>query len=252
MFKQYLILFLLVLGCKEKSRFNKSIQRGDLIITGHFLNDTILDDTISYSILDGKLIRKEFYVNGKQNGWQIMFYSNRSIKAYELFENGLKNGDSYYFDTLGRLVYSDFSYYNLTVGPVIFYDTSGNPNKYFFSNLQNEDLLVIDYKNWKGVSSIVSSCINFTSNKIKLEDGSSGIQIILYMINPPRLSFEYSVVKSKLNNADKGFTTLQTVKKDFPFKVLELPLLDSLEEYSIMLTVYDSLINKKTVIYKSL
>lgn len=255
MHKLYVILILLFIACKSnKNNINvktTTIRKGDLIISGHILSDSTYDDTITYTSNDGNLVRKETYKNGRQNGLQIEYYTNGHQMSIMSFENGLKNGFSQYYDSIGKLIYSDFYYYNLTVGPIIYYDSSDNPKRYFFSNLQNEDLLDINYKNWKGISSIVNKCINFTTNKIRRGDESK-LEVLMYLINPPKFSFEYSVFKKKLVSQDDSFTNVKTISNNFPFKYIELPMLNKDEQYLIGLTVYDSILNKKTIVYKDL
>ena len=78
----------------------------------------------------------------------------------------------------------------------------GTPKRYFFSNLQNEDLFDLNYSSWNGIKEVYSQCINFTVNTIN-RDSTKEVSLFLYLIDPPRFSFKYSILKKKKEAADE-------------------------------------------------
>lgn len=237
-----------------------TLHKGDMVIKGDITRDTIFNDTIQIFNLTGKLLSKKFFINGKQEGTEIDYYLNGRPRIITSFSDGLKNGYNAYFDSLtGLCFYKDFYYYNLPVGPVIHFDKTGAPKRYFFVSLQNETLLDIDYKSWKGIKDIFLDCIKFTSSiqkeftsSIQKEDTNQQ-SIFLYLMNPPRMSFIYSILKRKENGKDEDLVQIITRIDDTkPFTQLVLPVLSSGENYVVGLKVFDSILNKQTLIYKDL
>ena len=126
----------------------------------------------------------------------------------------------------------------------------GNQKDIFFSNLQNEDLVFIDYEKWKGVKEIVLNSINFTKN-VQKSDSMRELSLFLYVINPPKLSFKYVIFKKK--KADKaGFIEVEKVTSKLPFAQITLATLPEDQHYVVGLNIYDSIIGKQTMIYKDL
>jgi hypothetical protein len=238
-------------SCKEdKNEKIVTIQKGDTILKGHITNDTLYNDTIKYYNLNNDLISVKVFKNGKEDGVSTDFYPNGKTMVTTSYSNGKKNGYNIYYDSLGQPFYKDFYYYDLIVGPICYFDKQGNPKRYFFSNLQNENLLHIDYEKWDGIKEIYSNCINFTFNNIKL-DTTKEIILFLYLVNPPKFSFKYSIFKKK-KVSDDGFVEIEKIKSDLPFAQITLPILPSDEHYSVGLSIYDSLLKKQSIIYKDL
>jgi antitoxin component YwqK of YwqJK toxin-antitoxin module len=247
-----LVIFSVVISCNEKSKNNVvTIQKDDMIIKGSIVNDSIFNDTILYYNLKDNLLSKKFFKNGSQEGISIEYYLNGKPMIIASYNDGLKNGYNSYFDSSkGICFYKDFYYYGLPVGPIMHFDSTGGPKKFFFINLQNETLLTIDYRSWKGIDKIYENCINFTSNIQKI-DSSRQFRILLYLINPPNFSFKYSILKKKRKSGN-DFVEVKKINNNMPFENISLPELASEEQYSIGLNVFDSLLNKETVIYKDL
>lgn len=244
------LLFITIFSCKETRMQNiVTIRRSDTIITGNILGDTLFNDTIKYYSLNEKLISSKVFKNGIQEGLSTDFYPNGNPHHSSSYVNGITNGYSFYFDSSGNLIYKDYSYYGLTVGPIIFFN-KGEPKRYFFSSLQNEDLISINYQEWKGVKEVFSGCINFTKNFQK-RDSTRELSLFLYLINPPKFSFKYTVFKKKKKD-ETGFTEVKKINSMFPFTQISLPILPEDDHYVIGLNIYDSIIGKQTIVYKDL
>lgn len=242
-------LFILTLSCKnENVRKFRTIKKEDVVIKGFMINDTIFDDTIYYYNYNNTLIAKDYYKNGKQEGLSIDYYQNENARTITTYSDGLKNGFTFYYDSLGKCFYKNYYYYNLVVGPVIYFDKNEYPKRFFFVSLENETLMDIDYRAWHGIKNIVSKCINFKANTQR-SDSTKQLTLLLYLFNPTKFSFEYSIVKKKKNSED-DFTKIFDIKESLPFVNIVLPILPDDEQYSVGLSVYDSILNKKTIIYK--
>jgi hypothetical protein len=246
-----IILMLLIVSCNNDTKKNIfSIRKNNMVLKGYVINDSIFNDTVYYYNFSGKLLRKDKFSNGKLNGVSIDYHFNGKPRMVSYYSNGLKNGTNSYFDTAGICYYKDYYYYDLPVGPIIYFNKDGSPKSYFFINIQNETLFNINYKNWDGINKVDMKCINFTANSQRV-DSTHKIFLLLYLLNPPKFSFEYTIVKKK-RNSENGFVKLFMITNDFPFKNLILPELLNDENYAIQLNIYDSLLNKRNVIFKDI
>jgi len=243
-------MIILIASCKDKKdKYYTVRQVGDLTIRGKFINDSVYDDTVKYYDLNDSLIAKSFFKDGKKEGLSTNYFPNGNIKATTYFKYGLTNGFHKVFDSSsGNLYYTDYYYYGLDVGPAIYYNENKSPDIFYFINLQNETLLTIDYNDWGGIKDVYKSCINFTTSKV---DRRREIDLLLYLINPPKFFFKYSIIKKKKKAKDDFIETQSvTPNGDIPFIVKALPFLPDDENYCIGLNIYDSVLDKETTIYK--
>lgn len=247
----FIIICLISISCNEKQKKNfVSIKKQDMIVKGDITNDTIYNDTIYYYNNTYNLIKKEYYKNNKREGASTEYYTNGKPNIITFYSDGLKNGYNSYYDSMGNCFYKDFFYYDLIVGPIIYFEKNGTPKRFFFANLQNETLLYINYLDWHGVKDIYSNCINFSTN-IQKNNSAKEVSILLYIINPPKFIFEYSILKTKTKSESDYKKTL-SVKSELPFKNIVLPVLPEDEHYVIKADIFDSILNKRTIIYKDL
>lgn len=247
----FLGLLIFIFSCNSANKREViSIQKNDTIMKGDIINGVFFKDTILYYNMSNNLIGSAVFENNKYNGFLTSYYPTGTLQKTTNYSNGVKNGFNNYFDSLGNCFYKDFYYFDLLVGPIIYFSKQGEPKIYYFSNLQNETLVKIDYQNWGGIKDIYSKCINFTSNTNK-EDSVKKISLLLYLINPPKFSFEYSVFKKKVNS-EEDFILVEKISDTLPFIQFTLPSLPKDETYSIGVDIYDSLLRKETIIYKDL
>jgi antitoxin component YwqK of YwqJK toxin-antitoxin module len=237
-----------ILGCKIKKENRKytTIENNGLTIKGYMISDTIFDDTVLFYNSTGNLFMKEFYANGKLNGVSEEFYPNGKIKMQTMYSNGLKNGLNRYFDSLGKPVYSDYFYYNLPVGPVVYYDSNEVASRFFFISFENRTLLDINYSTWKGVNEFVLNFINYTY-ELQKTDSVLQASLFLYLIQPPKISTKYSLYKRSKKNVDDQILVLN-LSSEFPFHNYTLPILEDDYHYSLQLDIYDSILNKRSII----
>lgn len=252
---KYVLLFVhfvVLFSCNEnKGDGVVTIERDGMILKGNITSDTIFNDTINYYNLNHELISKKVFKENKQEGISTEYYLNGRPMMVTSYSDGLKNGYNSYFDsTSGLCFYRDFYYYGLTMGPVQYFDPMGNPKTYFFVNLENETLLHINYLKWNGIGEVHQECINFTSN-YQRTDSTKKVSILLYLMDPPKFSFSYSILKKK-KESESDFVKVKNLSSNLPFINVLLPTLPPTEHYAIGLNIFDSLLNKETVIYKDL
>jgi hypothetical protein len=135
----------------------------------------------------------------------------------------------------------------LPVGAVVYFNQNEEPKSFFFITLENETLVNIDYNEWHGIERIVQDCIYYTAH-VQIADTSKEVSLFLYLIEPPRMSFKYSILKK--TKATTDFTEVKDINSVNPFVNITLPILLKDENYSIKLDVYDSILNKRSIIYK--
>lgn len=242
-------LFVLI-GCSGGKSNNVDNNNGESEISNIYSNSIDKSDSILDFDSDHNLISYEIYKDGLLEGRSIYYYPGGTPKIVTYYSKGLKNGENIYYDTLNRIFYKDFYYFNLPVGPVIHYDNQGAARRFFFINLNNETLLDIKYKEWSGVGSIYKKVINYVANEIKNGD-SSELQLLVYLPRPPKLDFEFSLSKTSLNK-NAGYEFIQNVNDTLPFKYLTLPRLLQNQKYVLGVKIYDSILSKSTVVYKEI
>jgi antitoxin component YwqK of YwqJK toxin-antitoxin module len=247
----FVIGFGLFCSCSSKNdKSFKSFHKDGLIIKGNVINDSIFNDTMYYYNENNLLISKRFFREGKQSGISIDYYGNGRPEIISNYSDGMKNGSYSVFDSNGVLTYKGFYYYDLGVGPIVYFD-QGRPKRYFFIDLNDQDILHIYYPEWDGINNVYDKLINFSTNTIRI-DSTKEISVFMYLLTPPKFSFDYSVVKTKIRGIDE-MDVIKKLSDSLPFTAFSLPLLHNKEEkYAIKLSVYDSILNKNTIIYKDL
>ncbi len=235
---------------KKESRKFKTINNNGLTAKGYVINDSIFDDTVKYYDAKNNLVRKNFYRNGKIEGTSIEYYENGIPKIKTNYTAGYKNGYEFFFDSIGNCIYKGNYYFDLVAGPILLYGPNETLNRYLFVNLQNETLLDIDYRTWNGIKKIALECINYVS-AFEKADTTGQLSLLLYLIRPPKFSFEYSIMKVNRNTETK-VSVIDNINSSNYFKDLTLPILPDSIYYSIRLTVFDSILNKKTILYKEI
>jgi hypothetical protein len=246
------IICLIISGCTSYNSQAKEVLifKDGFKLRGYKNKDSTWADTVKYYDKSDRLLIKEFYRGGKLEGDVLEYYpfSIGTVSTTTRYSSGLKNGVTNYYDLSGRIVYSGYYYHDLSVGPVAYYDSLGNPQRFFFLSLDNKTLLHIDYANWHGAASIVNDCIYYTSN-IQKEDSTEQMSLFLYLMHPPKFSFEYSILKKKIDS-NQGFKNVLFIKnQNQPFIQLDLPTVPVDEQYTIGLSIHDSLLNKKSQVY---
>lgn len=245
----YMFILFLIISCKQNNNNTLIVKREGIVIKAKINNDSTFKDTVYYFNEAGILISKVLYKNGLKNGDSINYYLSGNIKNSYEFINNMKWGHHCVFDsTNNMLLYRDYFFNNLNVGSVVFYDSTGKPNKFFFIGFDNKTILGVNYYYWQGVEDkFITNLINYTG-KISVEDSKEVVSVFLYLINPPKLSINYSIIRTT-NNIDEE---VYKIENKTPFVTFSLPLPNSKENYFIQAALFDSLKNKPLIIRRQI
>jgi hypothetical protein len=236
-------------SCSQTENNFLETEKDGITIKAKINKDSTFKDTVFYFNANGLLLSKSIYKGGLRNGDSTKFFINRNPESIFKFKDNLLNGYHYFYDSAtNKIKYCDYFYNDLSVGPIIFYDEYEQPNKYFFAGFDNSTLLGINYDYWNGIDkNFITSLINYTGKK-SLEDTNEVVSIFLYLIQPPKFSIKYSILKNS-NYKDEEILKINDSR---PFINFNLPFPKSGENYIIQVDLFDSLKNKPVVIKRQI
>lgn len=240
-----LLNFLPIYSCSYYGDVTNNFRSGDTILIGN-VTDSTREGQISYKLHD-TIVGKEYFNNNKLNGVSEFYYSSGLTRIRSEYSQGVLNGFRKYFYENSAKQYSDFHFHGLLVGPITFYDSIGQPSRYFFSSLENVTLLYIDYSKWQGIQDKAKDLFYFSINNEFYQNVKKN-KLFIYLPQPPRIKLEYGIyVKDSLNNGEpkKQFE----LKSNLPFANIEISQ-NILENGAIGVMVYDSILNKETIVYR--
>ena len=232
-------------SCTNSSNYSKQLKSGDTLIIGN-VTDSSRNGKLMYWIND-TLVGMEFYDNNELNGVSEFYYPNGKLKMHSEYKGGILNGLKQYYYPNGVLKYSDYHYEGLLVGPITFYDSLGYPEKYYFTSLDNVDLLKIDFKKWIGVESIARDLFLYSLNT-EYYDSIRRYKVFIYLPSPPKLRLEYGIY-IKDPKSKEQYKKQMSVKGGSPF--MNLPVSkDIIDNGAVGVLIYDSILKKETIIFK--
>ena len=261
MIKYYLMLIIVVftLSCKQKTERILMLSN-ETNAVGDISKDSIYNGIIKfYDNITEKLIEQTDFNNGIRNGMSYHFYYNGKIRDKSQYVKGKLDGYVYFYDSTGLLTDIEHYYAGIKIGAKIHY-INNKLNYYQFNNLEDETILSIEYDSLKKKKLIdlyypliFSRCKGDTVN-----DTVHLPKIFIYLPNPPKFKFEYSIVK--VDKECKNPLLLHSFNKDtsgwacvyfeeFMNRHYIIPKQDSL---AIRLKLYDSLNNDHWTVYRKL
>lgn len=242
----FFILSVFYSGCINNG---KRIKKGEYILTGNFINDSIPNGTIKFYDTLGKLQSIKNYKYGFLNGISFFYYPNGNIHNIINFEGGKELGYKLIYDTSGHLIYKTYFYYGKEIGPVYSFDNN-NITEYSFNNFEDDILYFCSYDSNTNRYSYPSDKYLIKANTSVVSfNEKEGVNIFLYVFNPPKLKLSYSICYfNNLDNVIKSFPIPQT---SFFYQGFFEKTADSLR-LGILLNKYDSISNKEVVIIKYL
>lgn len=237
-----IFIFLLILSIYScNSIKDKRIRVDDVFAEGKISKDTIYDGLIKfYDTATKKLVQTINYKSGVADGDRIDYHLNGKIKALLHYENGKINGKTKIFDTSGNLLAAQNIYYDLRVGPSIEYKDK-QVKQYYFYSFENETLLHISYDSIEGKTITQLNDTSFffwhLDNYKTFESDSFKTDLFLYLPNPPKLNFKYS-----LCIVDEKYNIRQTIKEfvsenSWDVINIDYSTLEANESFAIRLTV---------------
>ncbi len=219
----------------------KKVIVDDVIAESEISNDTIYNGIIKfYDTATKKLVQTANYKAGVLDGNRIDYYSNGKIKVQLHYNDGKINGEVKEFDTTGNLKQTQNLYFDLRAGSTIEYKNK-QVSQYYFYSLENKELLHIDYDSIQGKKIEQLNNTNFFFyhfDRYSISDSeSSNKDLFLYIPNPPKLNFNYSVCI-----IDDKYQIKQTIKECIPHESwekinLDYSILKTNESFAIRLTI---------------
>ncbi len=236
-------------SCSVDSKTKKRRWSKDgYLLEGIISKDSLMNGEIKYYNSKNQIVAIKSFINNIENGYAVNYYTNGKLRDSSNYLNGKKNGSTYHYNSFGKLMYQDYYYYGRPIGQISLYDSlSSKISDFFFVNFEGETKLHINYSQWAGVKDILFDAISLSSNLIGIED-SVKVSLFLYLINPPQFRFDYSLCKQ--DNDSKQIQEILPLTNNEIFKQLELPLLNKKNKYLVRLEIYDSILLKKSIIYK--
>jgi hypothetical protein len=180
------------------------------------------------------------YKAGVLDGKKTDYYANGKIHSHLYYENGKINGETKIYDSSGNISETQTIYFDLRVGPSIEYK-SNQISQYYFYSLENKELLHIDYDSIqrKKIEQLNDTRFFFwhLNDYNTSESPLPKTELFLYLPNPPKLNFKYS-----LCIVDNKYNIKQTTKEFAPNKswetiTLDYSVLKSGESFAIRLTI---------------
>lgn len=99
--------------------------KGKLVSEGKMINQKREGEWIIYQKKSNKILNKENYSNGIQEGKQITYYPDETIAEELNYKNGKKDGENLYYGVNGKLTKKLFYENDELEGKAFYYDASG-------------------------------------------------------------------------------------------------------------------------------
>lgn len=249
----FFLLLCFLPSCRQKAS-NEVIVDNKYRAVGNISNDTTYDGNIEfYDINTGNLAFSVTYKDGMLNGEKRDYYSNGKVYSISNYTNGLLNGVTNFFDSTGLRTYTQENYYGLNFGRKITYNKEG-VKKFDFYSFDNELLFSIDYDSLKKnkITSIQNDFFFYNEEWFKYlsdSDNKSRKEYFIYLPNPPKFRFEYSVVE-----IDNHFNVLSEpifINKPNGWTTFSISKYES-QKFAIRLVVNDSVNNDVFTMFKKL
>lgn len=156
-----------------------------------------------YDINSNRLLYSSNYKNNILDGEQATYYTNGKPKTIQEYSNGEINGYTSFFDSTGSIFSKQYTYYGIKAGHHInFYRNT--PKEYGFYSLENELLFYINYDSLKTqkITELEESYFFYNARSfshLSESEVNRKKEFFLYLLNPPKFKFEYSIVQIDSN-----------------------------------------------------
>lgn len=244
------ILFIIHSSCTYNNKKQKKIKKGEYTLVGNFINDSIPEGIIKFFDTKGNLHSIKKYNCGLLDGESIIYYSNGKLLSRVNYEEGKEMGFKSIYDSSGHLIYKSNFFYGQEIGSVYSYDTLKNVTEYSFNNFEDDLLYYCSYDSIGKTYTYPGDKFLIKANTSEVSvNGKDGVNVFLYIFNPPKLSLNYSIAYfNKNDSVMESFPILQSVffYQDFYEKSTDNFKL------GILLKKFDSLSKKEEIIIKYL
>lgn len=245
------VAFLYSCSSKEKEI---SIDKNTRAV-GNISSDSVFNGLIKfYEVPSGVLLFTSTYKNGILEGEKIDYYKSGKVYSKQYYNAGKLNGAALFYDEKGNIDFTQYYYYGLSMGPKIHFKEE-EIKSYDFYSLENKLLFSVDYDSLKEskLSEIEEDFFFFNSIDFRYVGDSlfpKRREYFLYLPNPPKLKFEYNLVK-----IDSDFNVISTEKNLTDTKtawtVFELEKNEN-SQFALQLLIKDSVNQANYTMFKRL
>jgi hypothetical protein len=248
------IVIITVFICSCNSKKRELVIDNKIKAVGYINSDSSFDNLISFFDLNtNKLLYTANYKNKVLEGEKRDYYANGKIKSIQSFSNGTLNGFTYFYDSLGYLFSQQYTYYGVKAGHHIDFKYQ-KPIEYGFYSLDNDLLFYLNYDSLIGkkIDDFEASYFFYKERPLARDFFSRQNQnreFFIYLPQPPKFSFEYSVV-----TIDSSYKIKSVEKLLNKNTIWDLFILDENQNNSaIRLIIIDSLNgNSRYTMFKKL
>lgn len=248
------IILLSLISCKRTQR---SVVLGDLTAVGSITSDTVYDGLIKFfDTKSNRLVSAINYKKGIMEGVRIDYNNNGTIRSTLIYRNGETDGEAVFYDSTGQIVIKRFYSKGIRIGNEVKF--RNKIEKYYsFFNLEGKKIFEIDYDSLvkKPIDQLQEGFFYYSTYSYpdtSIFNHEPNAQILLYIMSPPRLKFEYSIVRT---SDYKNNIFINEIKNTKPYQIISIPMREVIfqpENLRLMLTIFDSTRNDKIIAYKKI
>lgn len=227
------LLLIFNCACRDKLHFKRQ-KIGEYWVEANFNENDNIEGVAKYYDTAGHLVTVSHLRDGTREGTTLNYFLNGNVKDSISFADDKQNGFLFHYDASGRLAYLDYAYYDIKVGPQVFYE-AGKPVKYFFVDFNKTDLFSSEYDS-SGRCKRISA---FTANPVIsdfAEEGKPVVNISTYLPRP--VGFE-TTYKLGLIDEKRKTNDLATITGNGIYWDTLLPMPPRGQSYYISSHLYD-------------
>lgn len=250
----FLLLFLatIVINCKSRSERSVLIEK-NLRAVGNIGPDTSYEGPIQfYDARTNKLLYTCNYQYNLLEGIRTNFHPNGKVSSLQLYHDGKLNGFTSFYDSAGTKYSQQYYCHGLRAGPSIGWK-NGHLESFYFYSLDSRLLFELSYEELQqdSLTQVQSGFFFFNISDVSVFEGEKGEtfskEILLYLPQPPKFDFQYSVVR-----IDPGYQVLSTLQKcppDQVFTTINVAVTDT-TGLAIKLVIQDSVKGGRYTMFK--
>ena len=247
-----LFLFLLLGGCMNEHE-KKRIVFGNYLAEGVIKidKDTVFEGPIKfYDRASKRLSYEENYRNGIAEGLSRSYFPNGKTKIQLNFRDGRELGFVNYFDTTGNLISRNYMYYGIRLGPGLDY-SNGKLLNYSYYDFDHNLLFALNYDSVQGrrIDQLQKGFFYYLGYDV-IHDDEFQKSYLLYLINPPKYRFDYSLVL--VDERYQAKKIIQTFGADLVIAKFNTVRNNMESKYALQLKVYDSINDQTNIMVKVL
>lgn len=100
-------------------------KKGKLVSEGEMIGKNKIGEWVYYQKKSKNIMTREFYIDGKLDGFRKTYYINKKVTQETHYKNGLKNGEENYYSLEGVLLKKLQNVNDQLHGKAFYYDADG-------------------------------------------------------------------------------------------------------------------------------